>query len=67
MSMKVNASVALAQLNAYWDMPTLAREQPEVIQWLEDRILIDSDMLFQVVVVDKRTGVPVVGWRTMAG
>lgn len=39
-----------------WDMPTLAAEHPEVVEWLHARWHVDFDMMSNVVLVERATG-----------
>jgi hypothetical protein len=54
----LNSRTVLAVLTTVWDLPTIAQEYPEVTDWLTERLDVDSDMAFQVVLVDKKTGKP---------
>ena len=54
----VNRNTVMATLVSVCDMPTIASEYPEIIDWFDARIRLDQDMLFQTVVVSKATGAP---------
>lgn len=54
----LNSRTVLAVLTTIWDLPEISRQYPEVTAWLTERLTVDSDMAFQVVLVDKKTGKP---------
>ena len=54
----LNAKTVLAVLTTVWDLPTIAEQYPEVTDWLTERLEVDSDMAFQVVLIPKATGKP---------
>jgi len=52
----LTATEVLAELRRTWDLPTLHQQRPDVTAWLAERIELDSDMIFNTVVIDRSTG-----------
>lgn len=54
----MNAEQMLAKHREVWDMPTLASEAPEIIEWLSERygVVFPEDFTGQVYVVHTQDG-----------